>query len=281
MLIAEGASMVSKCCLYRWIIWICVFLLSSVLSCSKSSEDPLNPEGELFIKLIDAPVNYQEVNINVVYIAVHRIGTSEPFGWSIVSTDPIGPINLLSLRNGASKQLLLNKLPVGKYDKIKLRFGTCTIKLENGSESLLNFYTAPQFEFVLNYNFEVLKGNQAQLTFDFDVSRSVSRIGFTYWLTPAIRVQNTLLSGSIAGSVVDSNHTVVPTTISTWTGVDSASTLNDTLNGSFQLSDLPEKTYSVRIVPFDTISFYEEKIDSVVVIRQTTNNLGAIVLRRR
>jgi Domain of unknown function (DUF4382) len=188
---------------------------------------------------------------------------------------------LLGLRNGESTQLLLSKVPAGEYDQIKLRFGPCTV-IENGTESLLIFYTAPLLEQILNYDFEVLSGNQAQLTFDFDVSRSVSTIGFNSFLfRPVIRVQNTLLSGSISGSVVDSNHNVVQTTIFTWTGVDSVSTLNDTTNGSFQLSDLPENSYSISIVPFDTISFHEKRIDSLVVIRQTINNLGAIVLQRR
>ncbi len=273
--------MVSQCHFNQWTIWICVFLLSNILSCSKSSESPSDSEGELFIKLLDAPADYQRLNIVIDYVSIHRIGVGEPFGWSIVSTNAVGPIDLLSLRNGESAQLLLNKVPVGEYDQIKLRFGPCTV-MENGSESLLNFYTAPLNEHVLNYDFEVLVGQQAQLTFDFDVSRSVSKIGANYFLfTPVIRVQNTLLSGSISGSVVDSNHNVVPATISTWTGIDSVSTLNDISNGSFQLSDLPENSYSVRIVPFDTISFYEKRIDSLVVIRQTKNNLGAIVLQRR
>ena len=55
----------------------------------------------------------------------------------------------------------------------------------------------------------------------------------------------------------------------------------DTTNGSFQLSDIPEKLYSVRIVPFDTLLYLEKRIDSVVVTRQTTHNLGAIILQRR
>jgi hypothetical protein len=251
-----------------------------MLSCSKSSESPSSSEGELFIKLVDVPANYQELKINIVYVAIYRIAGSYPFGWSIVSGNTVGPIDLLSLRNGKSAQLLLEKIPVGEYNQIKLRFGACTVT-ENGSESYLNFYTTPS-EHVLNYGFEVLAGNQAQLTFDFDVSRSVSKIGSNYFIfTPVIRVQNTLLSGSISGSVVDSNHNVVPTTISTWTGIYSVSTMNDTSNGSFQLSDLPENSYSIRIVPFDTISFHEKRIDSLVVTRQTTHNLGAIVLQRR
>jgi hypothetical protein len=255
-----------------------------VLSCSKSSEGASTSEGELFIKLIDAPANIQQLNIVIVYVSIHRIGGSAPFGWSIVSTNTVGPINLLNLRNGESAQLLLNKVPVGEYDQIKLRFGPCTV-IQNGSESLLNFYSGPLSEQILDYAFEVQESTQSQLTFDFNVSRSVSNIGFNSFLfTPAIRVQNTLLSGSISGSVIDTSnsvHTAVPATISTWTGIDSVSTFNDSTYGSFQLSDLPEHSYSIRIVPFDPTLFLEKRIDSVVVIRQTIKNLGAIVLQRK
>jgi len=276
--------MVSRCHLYRWTIWICVFLLSSMLSCSKSSESASTSEGELFIKLVDTPGNIQQLNIVVDYVAIHRIGASDPFGWSIVSTNSVGPINLLSLRNGESAQLFLNKVPVGEYDQIKLRFGFCTIVMENGQQEPLHFYT-PLLEHVLGYSFDVQEGKQAQLTFDFNVPRSVSESGFDYFVfTPVIRVQNTLLSGSISGSVIDTSyniHTAVPATISTWTGIDSVSTFNDSTYGSFQLSDLPEHSYSIRIVPFDTNSFRVKTIDSVVVIRQTIKNLGAIALQRK
>ncbi len=257
--------MVSRRHLYQWAIWICVFLLSSILSCSKSSESPSSSDGELLIKIIDVPANFQHVNIVVVYMEIHRIDTSEPFGWSIVSTTSVGPIDLLSFRNGASAQLLLNKVPVGKYDKIKMHFGTCTV-VENGSEWLLNY----PLEHVVNYDFEVQTGQQAQLTFDFDVPHSLSEIAPNYFnFTPVIRVQNALLSGWIVGSVNDSiSRNGIPSSISTWTGLDSVTTLNDTITGSFQLSALPENLYSLRITPFDLIHYQPVRIDSIRVIKQ-------------
>jgi hypothetical protein len=262
--------------LYQWTLWTCIFLLSSMLSCSKSTDSPSDSEGELYIKLIDVPQNYEQVNINIVYVAIHNTGTSEPFGWSIVSTNSVGPINLLLLRNGNSAKLLQEKVPVGKYDKVKLRFGTCTIY--DPLENLLNFYT-PLQEHILVYDFEILGGEKTQLTFDFDVPRSVIQTGIsTYSLKPVIRVQNTLLSGSIAGSIIDSDSRVVPSTIFTETETDTVSTLNDASTGSFQLSDIPEGIYSIRLVPSDTLLFKKMTIGGVVVVKQTKNNLGVITL---
>jgi hypothetical protein len=279
-IIAEGARMVSKCHLYQWTIWMCVFVLCSMLSCSKSSENGPQGGGQLLIKLLDAPAHYEHVNVSILLVSIHRTGADVNLGWSIVSTQSV-EIDLLSLRNGNSETLVLNTVDAGKYNQIKLRFGACTV-VENGMESLLNFNTAPLFEHVINYNFEVQEGVKAQLSIDFNVALSVYKNGISnYSFTPVIRVQNTLLCGSISGSVVDTSHTVVPASIFTWTGTDSVSTLNDMTNGSFQLSDLPETYYSVSIVPFDTFSFHEKRIDSLVVTRQTTHNLGAIILQRR
>jgi hypothetical protein len=273
-MIIEGVKMVSQCHLYRWTIWICVFLLSNILSCSKSSESESDSEGELYIKLVDAPAKYQQLNINILNVAIHRVGAS----WSSVSSNIDGPINLLSLRNGKSKLLLLEKVNVGEYDQIKLRFGYCYVIDENERQIPLTFYT-PELEHVLSYGFKVLAGEKVQLSFDFDAYLSVSE---SYSFKPVIRVENTQFCGWIAGSIVDTNHNAVPATISTWTGIDSVSTYNDTTEyGSFQLSDLPENLYSVTIVPFDTISFYQKRIDSLVVVRQTLTNLGAVILRHR
>jgi hypothetical protein len=257
-----------------------------MLSCTKSPNSESDSDGQLFIKVLDAPANFQQLNISINQVWIHRTGADANIGWSTVSTEPVD-VDLLSLRNGKSEQLVLNTAPAGKYNQIKLRFGTCTV-VENGMESPLYLNTAPLFEYILNYDFEVMGGKRAQLTFDFNLSQSIHKSGIKdYSFTPVIRVQNTLLSGSISGSVfdskinADSSRNIVLATISTWTGIDSVSTYNDTTSGHFQLSDLPEKSYSVRIIPFDTISFHERRIDSAVVVRQTKTYLGAVVLQRR
>jgi hypothetical protein len=171
---------------------------------------------------------------------------------------------------------------VGKYDQIKLYFGACNL-WENGTENHLSFDTTNQFGHILKFNFEVLEGQQAQLTFDFNVSLSVHKNGNNnYSFTPVIRVQNTLLSGWILGSVIDtSSRAGVPSSIFTSTGLDEVSTLNDTLTGSFQLSALPENLYTLRIIPFDSILYQPVSIDSIMVRRQLETNIGIVFLKRR
>jgi len=270
-----------KYSLYQSTVWICIFLMCGLLSCKDSSNGTSNSGGELFIKLHDAPAYFQEVNVAINLVYIHRTGTNENLGWSIASEKSVD-VELLSLRNGKSETLVFNKVDAGNYDRIRLHFGACTV-VENGTEHELNFNSAPQFDHTLNYDFEVQEGKTTQLSFDFNVHRSVSKNGFTYHFTPEIRVQNTLLCGWISGSIIDTinSRNSIPSTIYTWTGLDSVSTQNELSTGSFQLPDLPENYYSIRIVPADSIMYQSKMIDSLQVIRQRATNIGVVVLPRK
>jgi hypothetical protein len=141
---------------------------------------------------------------------------------------------------------------------------------------LLNLDPSIQAGDSLSYGFQVVQGQQAQLTFDFDALRSVYLNGESYYFKPVIRVQNTLLSGWILGSVIRPDTLPIVSTIHTFTGVDSVTTLCDP-NGSFQIADLPENTYSVTIASNDS-RLRDTTITNVVVVRRQGANIGAIKL---
>jgi hypothetical protein len=270
--------------IYPWIMCVCIFLFCNMISCSKSSENTSSFEGELFIKLLDSPASLEQLNIVVNRVSIHRAGSSPDIGWTFANTEPVGPINILDLRNGNSASLVpQNKVPVGSYDQIKLHFGPCTV-VENGLETLLNPDTIRLSGFILTHPLEILEGQQAQLTFDFNVFLSVKKVGSDYNFTPVIRVQNTLLSGSIRGSVLDTNYSPpvpIAATVRTNTGFDSVVTYTDVLSyGSFQLTDLPEKSYSITIVAEDP-SFADTTINDLLVVRLQPTNVGAIHLKRK
>lgn len=255
-------------------------LLSFILvSCSSNGA---NDEGELFIKVLDAPANYQQINIVVDRISIHRTGNLGDIGWTIVSTSSSGSFDLLNLRNGRNLQLVLSKVPVGTYDQIKLNYGACTIRQNAiATDYPLQLDQSIQLGQIIPYGIEIQQGRQAQLTFDYDVAKSIIQNSSGNIFKPIIRVQNTLLSGWITGSVLDSGMITVSAKISTYTGVDSVSTLNDVFPyGSFQLSDLPEGNYSVAIVPDDS-KLIADTISNINVKRQTGTPLGAIHLKYR
>jgi hypothetical protein len=243
------------------------------------SSDGANDQGELFIKVLDAPAGFQKINIVVDRVSIHRAGASADVGWTVVSTNSSGAFDLLNLRNGRNLQLVLNKVPIGNYDRIKINYGACTI-LKNELEQSVSLDPSILSGNSIAFGFQIVAGEQLQLTFDFDAGRSVYKIGELYYFNPVIRIQNTILSGWITGSVLDSAQAVALATIKTYTGVDSVSTLSEFPYGSFQLSDLPERAYSVIIVPDDSL-LVADTISNINVVRQRPTNLGAIHLKHK
>ena len=248
-------------------------LLSLILA--GCSSDGVSDEGELFIKVLDAPATVQHMNIVVDHVSIHRADISGDVGWTVVNTNTSGSFDLLNLRNGRNLQLVLSKVPVGSYDRIKINFGACTI-VNNGLEQLLNPDPTIQSGDNLGFGFQIVQSQQAQITFDFDASRSVYLNGESYYFKPVIRVQNTLLSGRIIGSVVRPDTLYNLTSVHTYTGLDSVSTMCDP-NGSFQLSDLPEHMYSVTILSGDP-KLNDTTISNITVVRREEANIGAIKL---
>ena len=261
-------------CKYICIAWTSI-LISFILICCSSHG--ANDEGELFIKVLDAPASFQQLSIVVDRISIHRTGASSEIGWTTVSTNSSGSFDLLNLRNGRNLQLVLSKVPVGTYDQIKINYGACTI-IEQGQEQK-KLYLDQASGNSIAYSFQIIEGQQLQLTFDYNSYSSVYKIGGQYFFKPVVRVQNTLLSGWITGSVVRPDTLPDLSIVHTFTGVDSVTTLCDP-NGSFQLSDLPEGTYSVIIVPEDT-SLVTDTISNISVIRKLPTNLGAIQLKNK
>ena len=257
------------CC---FIVPAAIILSIMIGGCSSSGA---NDEGELFIKVLDAAATYQHLNITVDRVSVHRSDASPEVGWTIVSESSTGSFDLLNLRNGRNLQLAFNKVPVGTYNQIKLNFGACTITAD-GIEQLLNQDPTILAGDSVPYGFQIVQGQKVQLTFDFDVYRSVSKSGDMYMFKPVIRVQNTVLSGTIKGSVVRPDTLPNLATVHTYTGVDSVATLCDS-NGSFQLSDLPENTYAVTILSGDA-KLNDTTISNIKLVASQVYNLGAIQL---
>ena len=259
---------------YPFVLWTSILLSLVLAGCSGNGT---NDQGEIFIKVVDAPANYQQINIVVDRVSVHQSGAS-PLIWTYLS--PASPIsfNLLTLVNGHSVQLAFSKVPVGTYDQIKIEYGTCTI-LTNGNPKQLNLDASIKNGNAISYGFQIVDGQQFQLTLDYDAFNSVYVSGVYYYFKPLIRVQNTLLSGSITGTVRDSNNVVASAKITTFTGLDTVTTYNDTTYGSFQLSDLPEDTsYTVIIIPYNKL-LMNDTLPGIVVTRQTVTNLGIIKLK--
>jgi hypothetical protein len=57
----------------------------------RCSSNGANNQGELFIKVLDAPASFQQVNIVVDHVSIHRTGASAEVGWTIAGTNSFYP----------------------------------------------------------------------------------------------------------------------------------------------------------------------------------------------
>ncbi len=243
-------------------------------------QDPANTSftGDFRIKLVDAPGAFGQVNIVVRRISVHRASAGPSFGWTVISED-VGTYDLLQLRNGISATIVSATLPSGRYDKITVLFGPSNV-VEDGFERTVEVPAAIAGGALIDADFVVEEGALIGLTFDMDISRSIRmNAEGRYELRPVIRVQRTDLAGTIAGAVVPDSIQAV---VSTVAGSDSVTTLTlaQSGNNSFQLVDLPEGTYDIRIVPGDP-RFLDTLLTSVAVVPRQITSIGAIVLQER
>ena len=149
-------------------------------------------EGDMTVKMTDAPSSYSEVNVDIQYVQVHyedeRRGNS---GWVDLETKA-GIYNLLELQNNVTVILSdERKLQAGKITQMRLVLGkrnslvtanvTYAMQVPSGYESGLK----------LDLHTKVAPGKRTEIVLDFDADRSVVlEANGTYSLKPVITVKS-------------------------------------------------------------------------------------------
>ena len=176
---------------------------------SCDNTDDSNNTARVQLKLVDAPGNYLEVNVNIVDIQ-YNSGDSEE-GWMSFGEPEDYPINvdLTTLIAGNSLLLTDQIIPSGMLKQIRLVLGDGnTLKIEGevegqGEMMPLNTPSAMQSGLKLKMNTILEPGYTYSFILDWDVQKSVVMAGTSgmYNLKPVIRVNAEVNSGSIAGNV--------------------------------------------------------------------------------
>jgi len=233
--------------------------------------------GTLEVRLHDAPVNYEEVNIFVERVEVNRMDSED--GWQVVS-EPNQSYNILELTNGNFEVLADVELEEGLYSQIRLILSRDENSVViDGKKSGLFVPSGAQTGVKLNVDAEIREGIRYILMLDFDAKRSVVRTGNApfpgYLLKPVIRASNEAVTGNIGGVVTPFDANAIVYAIA---GGDTLSTtFADTLNGEFLLVGLEEGMYDVSIEPREE-SYAATRIDGVEVEVGVTTGLGTINL---
>ena len=244
-----------------------------IFSCSDSTS-PETGQGQIKITMVDAPAGYDEVNIVVTRVEVHKAGTDSSSGWFVIN-NTAATYDLLTLRNGASVVLGNNSLDAGHYTQIRLIIGTGSNVVIDGVTYPLEIPSGEQSGFKLNHSFVIEDGLLYELLLDFDAERSiVVTDNGQYKLKPVIRMTPVVISGTISGKI---NPVSAAGFVYAISGTDTSLTIAEPITGSFMLMALLQQTYRVEVFSADP-AYNDSTITNVNVVAQQNTNLGTMNL---
>lgn len=257
---------------------LAVFFSFSILAlfvfrCSDSTS-PETGQGQLKITMVDSPAEYDEVNIVVTRVEVHRANNDSTNGWFVINNNT-ATYDLLRLRNGASVILGNNYLDAGSYSQIRLIIGTGSNIVVDGVTYPLEIPSGEQTGVKLNHAFEIQSGVIYELILDFDAEHSIMLTGNgQYKLKPVIRLVPAIISGTISGKI---NPISAASYVYAISGTDTSATIAESILGSFKLMALTQRTYRVEISSANP-AYNDTTITNVAVVAQQNIDLGTINL---
>ena len=224
--------------------------------------------GVLKVLFTDSPGDFDEVNITIEEVSVHKDSS-----WVILNENE-QTHNLIELANGITAVLGEEQLDPGIYDQIRLKIKAAELKIDDDIFPL-DVPSGAQSGLKLHGNFTIEEGILTELVIDFDVAKSIHEIAKKqeYKLNPSLRVIAKSTSGAIIGHVTNPENEPVVFAIA---GSDTVtSSIVDPQDGNFMLSFLPSGTYTVAFE--DTLN-YKCEVSNTVVSIGNKENLGDITL---
>lgn len=168
--------------------------------------------GTLRVALTDDPPCYEQVNVTIEKVRVHRSSTAgdHDAGWSEIVLPTPQRVNLRTLTNGVLLELGQTPLPAGLYTQLRLVLAPNTgsdplansVKPYGQPETALTTPSGQQSGLKLNVNIVVGENQIADVVLDFDACRSIVPRGASgqYNLKPVIAVTPRIVNvGTIEG----------------------------------------------------------------------------------
>jgi hypothetical protein len=279
-------------------------IILSIVACNKSNSSNSNPnipkgESQLSVYMMDAPLSYDSVLINIQQVVVEvdtsttqnapdnprqwdenwcgqgRGPSNSSVIWDTLTITP-GIYNLLALRNGTDTLLSSSLITTGKILKIRILIGGMgnSVYIDSTAEyPLVLFGPSPYFTInVSRTNVADVTNNEMQLWLDFNLNRSIFYWSGTFYLNPYIVVFNDHVMAKIEGTVLPHG----------------AGALVEAINGSDTLYAIPfwGGQYEFRNVPAGTYSltfkgdngYQDTTISSIVVDSAKVTQVPTITL---
>ena len=286
-------------------LWVMgtLLLTGSVLymGCTKDAGGNDNnniPAGKanISVYLSDAPVNYQNVLIDIRQVAV-KIDTCQHNGdpdhnqpgcdhdhdqhnsnceiWDTLNLTP-GVYDLLTFRNGLDTIIANGITFNGKIERIQFVLGTNNSVVVDSVSHPLNLFNNQNY-FYINIgrdHIDSITSNNFQLHLDFDLAHSIQLINGQYWLRPQMNPFSVHHTGEISGKITPRHSFGF---VKAYNQTDSAFAL-PFFDGDFKIRSLPQGTYSVLIKGINGYS--DSLINNIVVTRHSNTHLGNILLHQ-
>lgn len=274
-----------------------VTVLASCAGGGGSGAPAVGGGGSLEILATDAPIDpalVAEAKIWVDTVRIHHDSDAEDGFDTLYSGAPI-EIDLLHLRNGVTRSLLVADLPPGSYHQLRLRVASGYLKLVNGNEystAAGNLDHVPQstagLKVFIDPPIVVQTSLAATLLLDFDLTKTFKPVpandppnASRYKLHPSIRAVNLSQAGELRGLVVrddgaGSDEPVADAAVyvlppgATDLEQSVATTMSDA-DGSFAVLGLRASTYDVLAIEggeqgrLDAVGIVAANVTDVVI----------------
>ncbi|MFY0689476.1 MAG: DUF4382 domain-containing protein [Cyclobacteriaceae bacterium] len=224
-----------------------------------------NETATVRVALVDAPGDYEQVNIDVQDVLINTgSDTTDEGGWESIGNFEAGVYDVLKLTNGEEALLGEIELPEGQLGQVRVLLGDANTLMIDGQEVDLKVPSGSQSGVKLNIGASIEAGITYKLVLDFDASKSIVEAGNSgkYNMKPVIRASMEATTGAISGVVNAADFGAVVYAIQ---GTDSISTYPAD-NGEFLVRALDAGFYDVVAVPtIDTVAAMSVEAVEVVV----------------
>ena len=251
----------------------------------------LEQTSRLQLKLVDAPGDYEEVNVEIIDVLYNS--TEDEEGWTSLTPEGFTPIEVDLTELIAGNELLLSDviIPSGMLAQIRLVLGDNNTLVIEGEAEVINLDTpsAQQSGLKLKMNTELIPGYSYTFILDWDVQKSIVKAGNSgkYNLKPVIRVNAEVNSGSIFGNVVakpilsDGTNDTAPlkgavVRVITLDGDDITGTETDE-NGDFIIQGLDAGDYKIKIEHNNYIDYESDIINVIVGVAKDAGTIELLV----
>jgi hypothetical protein len=252
----------------------------SFFSCKKNenNNNAVNLPATFTVKLVDAPVAYDKVFIDIQDIQVKASIDNNDTGWKSLTISRKGVYNILDFKNGLDTILGTTSLPAGNVSQIRLVLGSNNQVVYKGVRSNMTTPSSQQSGLKLLINASLLAGVDYVYWIDFDASKSIIHTGANnFILKPVIKVFTQANSGAIKGVVSPTSSKALIFAINNFNDTIGTTQI-DTATGSFLLKGILAGNYKININVTNGLSKDSTK-SNIIVANGQVNDLGTIILK--